>query len=109
MRSRSGGAYAASQEDVMYAVIGQVKLVAGREQEALQMIKERGQAMVRGLAGAVVGYWARSVDGDLQHSIWLFDSLEHARAAHAMFGKGPPVGAPATFVSLDLCEVVGQT
>ena len=93
----------------MYAVIGQVKLVPNRKDEALKMLKERGEAMVRSMAGSQGGYWARTIDGDIQHSVWLFDSLENARAAAAIFGKGPPPGAPATFVSLDVCEVVGQT
>jgi hypothetical protein len=93
----------------MYAVIGQVKLVPNRRDEALKLIKERGEAMVRGMAGSLGGYWARTIDGDIQHSVWLFDSLESAHAAAAIFGKGPPPGAPATFVSLDVCEVVGQT
>jgi hypothetical protein len=92
----------------MYAVIGQVKLVSTRRDEALRLIKERGEAMVRGLAGSKGGYWARSLEGDIQHSIWFFDTLDDARAAAAIFGKGPPPGAPATFVSLDVCEVVGQ-
>ena len=92
----------------MYAVIGRVKLVAGREHEAAKMIKERGEAMVKGLAGSVAGYWARTIDSDIQHSVWLFDTLEHARAAAAIFGTGPPPGAPATFVSLEICEVIGQ-
>jgi hypothetical protein len=92
----------------MYAVIGRVKLVANREDEALKMLKQHGEAMVKRMAGSVAGYWARTVDGDIQHSVWLFDSLENARAAAAVFGNGPPPGAPATFVSLDLCEVVGQ-
>jgi hypothetical protein len=92
----------------MYAVIGQVKLDPNRRDEALKMIKERGEAMVRGFTGVIAGYWARAVDGDIQHSIWLFDNEENARAAFAVFAKGPPPGAPATFVSVDLCEVVGQ-
>jgi hypothetical protein len=93
----------------MYAVIGQVKLVSDREEEALKLIKERGEAMVRGFAGIVAGYWTRTLDSDLQHSVWLLDSLENARAAAAVFGNGPPPGAPATFVSLDISEVVVQT
>ena len=92
----------------MYAVIGVVKLVSDRKDEALQMIKERGEAMVRGLPGSRGGWWSRSVEGDLQHSFWLFDTEENARAAFAMFGKGPPPGAPATLVSVELCEVVAQ-
>ena len=93
----------------MFAVIGQVRLDPNRRDEALKLIKERGEAMVRGMAGAVAGYWARPLGGDLQYSIWMFDSEASARAAVAVFGKGPPPGAPATFVSLDLCEVVGRT
>jgi hypothetical protein len=92
----------------MYAVIGKVKLVSDRRDEALKLIKDRGEAMVRGLAGSRGGYWARTLEEDIQHSFWLFDTEENARAAAAMFGKGPPPGAPATFVSVELCEVVGQ-
>jgi hypothetical protein len=91
----------------MYAVIGRVELT--RRDEALKMIKERGEAMVRGMAGSVVGYWARTLDSEIQHSLWLFDTLENARAAAAVFGKGPPPGAPATFVSLEIAEIVGNT
>ena len=76
---------------------------------SLLCLKERGEAMVRGLAGAIAGYWARDLEGDIQHSIWLFDTLENAHAAASIFGKGPPSGAPATFVSLTVCEVVGRS
>jgi hypothetical protein len=92
----------------MYAVIGQVKLVPDRRDEALKLLKERGEAMVAGLAGSRGGYWARPLDNDTQHSFWLFDTEENARAAAAIFGRGPPPGAPATFVSVEVCEVVGK-
>jgi hypothetical protein len=41
----------------MYAVIGKIRLNAGREQKALAIIGERGVAMVRGMADreAVIG------------------------------------------------------
>ena len=57
-----------------------------------------------------VGYWARAVEGELvQHSFWLFDTEDDARAAEATFNtlRDMP-DAPATFVSVDVCEVVGQ-
>jgi hypothetical protein len=92
----------------MFVVIGQVKLVPTRRDEALKMIKERGEAMVKGMAGSRGGYWARPVDSDTQYSLWLFDTEENARAAAAVFGKGPPPGAPATMVSVEICEVVGE-
>ncbi len=95
----------------MHAVIGQVKLKQGREDEALSMIGERGVAMLRGMTGSVGGYWARTLDGDevIQHSFWLFDSEDNARSAEETFLtlKEMPE-APATLVSVDVCEVVGE-
>ena len=94
----------------MYAVIGRVALEPDREAEALALISERGEAMLRGMAGAVGGYWARSRAGDrLQHSFWLFDTEAHARAAEATFARLRDLpDAPATFVSVEVGEVVGQ-
>lgn len=95
----------------MHAVIGRVKIVPDRADEALAMIGEGGVAMLQGMTGSAGGYWARSVEGDIiQHSFWLFDTEEDARAAEATFNqlRGMP-DAPATFVSVDVCEVVGHT
>jgi hypothetical protein len=94
----------------MYAVIGRVKIKPERADEALAMIGEKGVAMLQGMAGSAGGYWARNLDGDMiQHSFWLFDTHENARAAQATFNqlRNMP-DAPATFVSVDVCEVVGQ-
>jgi hypothetical protein len=64
------------------------------------------------MAGSAGAYWTRTVDGDglIQHSFWLFDVEEHARAAEATFVtlRDMP-DAPATFVSAEVCEVVGET
>jgi hypothetical protein len=57
------------------------------------------------------GYWARTADkGDLmQHSSWLFDTEDNARLAEATFNTLRTMPeAPATFVSVDVCEVIGQ-
>ena len=94
----------------MHAVIGRVKVKPDRADEALAMIGERGVAMLQGMAGSAGGYWARSVEGDIiQHSFWLFDGEEDARAAEATFNqlRNMPE-APATFVSVDVCEIVGH-
>ena len=95
----------------MHAVIGRVKIKPDRAEEALAMIGERGVAMLQGMPGSTGGYWARAVeDGDIiQHSFWLFDTEENARGAEATFNtlRDMP-DAPATFVSVDLCEVIGQ-
>jgi hypothetical protein len=96
----------------MYAVIGRVRIEVGHEQETLAMIDSSGVAMVNGFPGSRGGYWARTVDGDevVQHSFWLFDDEGGARAAEAaylMLREMPD--APATFMSVDVCEVVGRT
>jgi hypothetical protein len=66
--------------------------------------------MLSGMSGSTGGYWARAVEGELvQHSFWLFENEEDARAAEATFNtlRDMP-DAPATFVSVDVCEVIGQ-
>jgi hypothetical protein len=94
----------------MHAVIGRVKIKPNRADEALAMIAERGVAMLQGMVGSAGGYWARSLEGDIiQHSFWLFDTEETARAAEATFNQLRDMPkAPATFVSVDVCEIVGR-
>jgi hypothetical protein len=95
----------------MYAVIGRVTIHPGHEDETLAMISGGGVAMVQGMPGSAGGYWARTVDGgdQIQHSFWLFDTEEHARAAEETFNMLRTMPeAPATFISCDVCEVVGQ-
>jgi hypothetical protein len=94
----------------MHAVIGRAKIDPERADEALAMIGEYGTDMLRAMPGSSTGYWARALDGDLiQHSFWVFDTEEHARAAEATFATLRDLpDAPATFVSVDVCEVVGQ-
>ena len=83
---------------------------SGRADEALAMIGDMGVAMVHNMVGSAGGYWARSSGDDIvQHSFWLFDTEENARAAEAAFGQLRNLpDAPATFVSVDVCEIVGQ-
>jgi hypothetical protein len=55
--------------------IGRVKIKPDPADDALAMIGGRGVAMLQGMAGAAGGYWARSLEGDMnQHSFWLFDT-----------------------------------
>jgi hypothetical protein len=95
----------------MFALIGRVKIKPDRADEALGMVGERGVAMLRGMPGSAGGYWARTMDGEdlIQHSLWVFDTEENARSAEGTFStlRDMP-DAPATFVSVDVCEVIGQ-
>jgi len=94
----------------VHAVIGRVKIKPGRADEALAMIGEAGVAMLRGMTGSAGGYWARSGENDIiQHSFWLFDTEESARAAEATFNQLRDLrDAAATFISVDVCEIVGR-
>ena len=89
----------------MHAVIGQVRIKPGHEDETRAMIASHGIAMVQGMSGSSGGYWSRSTDdADLiQHSFWLFDSEENARRAQATFNSLRDMpDAPATFISVDV-------
>jgi hypothetical protein len=95
----------------MYAVVGRVKIKPGHENETRAMIADHGVAMLNGMPGSSGGYWSRVNDGSdlVQHSFWLFDTEENARAAEATFSTLRDMAeAPATFVSVDVCEVIGQ-
>ena len=94
----------------MHAVIGRVTIKPERADEALSMLRAGGAAMLQGMVGSAGGYWARTLEGDIiQHSFWLFETEENARAAEAMFNTLRTMPeAPATFLSCDVCEVIGQ-
>ena len=94
----------------MYAVIGRVTIKPGYEEQSRSMIASHGVPMIQGMAGSAGAYWARTLDGELiQHSFWLFDTEENAREAEATFNRLRDMpDAPAVFVSVDVCEVVGQ-
>ncbi len=96
----------------MYATVGQVMVDPGREAEARQLLEEVVLPRAKGLAGFQGGHWARALGGDVGHSFMLFDTEANARAAAEQIAQGPPPGAPssppATFVSVDVCEVVAQ-
>jgi hypothetical protein len=94
---------------VMHAVIGRVEIHPGHEDETRRMIEDGGIEMLRHMEGSLGGYWARGDADNIQHSFWLFDTEEHARIAHTTFsGLREMPNAPATLVSVEVCEVIGQ-
>jgi hypothetical protein len=53
--------------------------------------------------------WSRWTPPCIQHSFWLFDTEENARAAEATFNQLRGMAdAPATFLGVDVCEIVGH-
>jgi hypothetical protein len=94
----------------MYALVGRVEIKRGHEDETATMAREHGPTFVGGLAGSKTAYWARARDGSgtlIQHSFWLFETQEDARAAEAVFTSLRDMPqAPAVFISADVCEVI---
>ena len=76
------------------------------------MVADKGIAMVQGMPGAQHAYWSRPVDAAdelIQHSFWVFDTENNARAAEKTFNTLRDVpDAPAEFVSCDVCEIIGE-
>ena len=92
----------------MYAVIGHVKIDPSREEEARTALREVVIPSAKSMNGFVGGTWLRAAGNDSGVSVLLFESEEAARAAAEQMHQGPPPGTPATFVSADVFEVVGQ-
>ena len=95
----------------MHAVVGRVRIKPGHEDETGEMIASHGVEMLQGMTGSSGGYWSRAADGAelVQHSFWLFDTEENARAAEATFSSLRDMpDAPATLLSVDVCEIIGQ-
>ena len=96
----------------MYALVGRVEIKPGHEEETATMARERGPALVGGMSGSTIAYWARALDGRdklVQHSFWLFETEEDARAAETVFNSLRDMPqAPAALISADVCEVIAQ-
>jgi hypothetical protein len=92
----------------MYAVVGQVRVEAGGDDDAQKALEEFVVPTAKSLAGFQGGHWARALDADTGHSLLLFDTEENARAAAARMSEGPPPGVPVTVVSATVCEVRAQ-
>jgi hypothetical protein len=93
----------------MYAVIGRVEIDASRADEAQKNLEEEVIPRVKAADGFVRALWLRSTDGTKGRGVVVFDSEEHARAgAELARRQAPPPGAPVTFESAEVVEVVAE-
>jgi hypothetical protein len=94
----------------VYALVGRVEIKQGHEDETAAMARDHGPALVGGMAGSKLAYWARALDDRgrrIQRSFWLFETEEDARAAETVFSSlRDTTQAPAVFISADVCEVI---
>ena len=92
----------------MHGVVAQVKIDSGRREEAVKLLNDFAIPTAKGFTGFVSGNWLRSLQGDRGVSVLLFESEDAARAAVERVRQGPPPGAPVTFESADVYEVLAQ-
>jgi hypothetical protein len=94
----------------MYALVGRVEIKPGHEEVTAMMARDHGPSLVSGMSGNKAAYWARALDDHgnvIQHSFWLFETEEDARAAETVFCSLREIPeAPADFVSAEVCEVI---
>jgi hypothetical protein len=90
-------------EDYVHAVVVDVTLEAEPTLESLAVLQNEVVAGVKASPGCIAGYWLEPVDGK-GHSIVLFDTEEHARAAAPPLGAAPMPGV--TIDSVDIRAVI---
>ena len=94
----------------MYAVIGRVKIKPGQAEETLAMIGDHGEVMLRGMTGSNGCYWARTVHGEdlIQHPFVVRHRGTRQVAEVTFNSLGDMPEAPAVYVSVGVCGVVGE-
>jgi hypothetical protein len=96
------------KEVAMHAVFTRVEIDSRRADEARELLKNQTVPMVKQAPGFVSGTWMRSEDRTRGQGIMLFESEETAKAVAERAATGLPQGAPATFVSAEVFEVLAQ-
>ncbi|MGH3369816.1 MAG: antibiotic biosynthesis monooxygenase [Nocardioidaceae bacterium] len=92
----------------MYAMVAKVQIDPTRADDAVELLHSFTVPMVKQLPGFVSGTWVRATDSSHGQSLVLFENEESAKAAAERAAQGPPPGAPVTFVSAEVFEVMAQ-
>jgi hypothetical protein len=91
----------------MFAVVGEVGIDAGREDESVDFLKTNIVPQVKQAPGLVGGYWFSVQDGR-GLGVTFFETEEAARRAAEM-AKGQPRPDYITSANFNVREVVAQT
>jgi hypothetical protein len=94
------------EEASMWAVVGQVSIQTGREDESQEYLEANVLPRVKQAPGVVAGYWVAPQDGH-GLGITLYESEEAARGGAEMARTGP-IPDYVTFDSIDVREVIAQ-
>jgi hypothetical protein len=90
----------------MFAVVGEVSIDAGREDESIEFLKANIVPQVKQAPGILGGYWLSGQDGK-GLGITLYETEEDARRAAEM-AKGQPRPDYITSAHFNVREVVAQ-
>jgi hypothetical protein len=92
----------------MHALIVTVDIDSKRADDALRLLHEFTVPSAKSHPGFVRGTWMRAADSTHGRGVVVFDNEEHASAAAAAVEQGPPPGAPVTFRSVEIFEVLAE-
>ncbi len=92
----------------MYAVIGRASFIPERFDEVRELVSTSTIPMVKQQPGFISATWMRSMDGMSGTVVVLVESEEAANTFASLIAEGPPPGAPATFLSADVFEVIAH-
>ena len=92
----------------MHGLVVRLQIDTARAEDAVKLLHEFVVPTVKQGAGFVSGTWMRSEDGTGTCSVLLYEDEEVAKAAAGRAAEAPPSGAPTTFVSAEVFEVMAQ-
>ncbi len=93
----------------MHAVVTEVKVAAGREDEATKLLHDVVVPRARQFEGFVAGRWLRALRGERGVAVIFLASEQAPRAAFERArSEGPPPGGPVTMQSIDVFEVIAE-
>ena len=88
----------------MYAVVAQVSIPSGKQDEAIEHLQNTVVPRVKQAPGVVAAYWVEPKDGHGQGLI-VFESEDAAKTAREMAMQAP---GPVTFDSIEVREVIAN-
>jgi hypothetical protein len=90
----------------MYAMVVEVDIKPGRNDEAEEGLKSGVIPQAKASEGFVKGYWIESADGGSGMGMVIYDSEEAAKKASATVQV--PEEAPLSVRRVEVCRVTGE-
>jgi hypothetical protein len=92
----------------VFGLVVELALDAEHGEEPIGFLKAVAVPMISQGAGFKSGTWMRSLDGLRTRSVMLYETEQAAADAADRAKQGGPPGAPITFVSAEVFQVMAQ-